>query len=187
MRIRFIGSLICGLLIAATTATAQERPPIDGITGTIALGGTMKKTYDGLNTVVVETMDGFEHLFHLAERTVVHGGKSSGEDLLRGIDEGSTVVVHDTVQGGEEIAHEVDRVGEDGLKTSEGIVTKVDRGTKTISIRLADGSEQTLRLTERAAADAGKDIDAAVGSTKVIVDFSGENGHRVARYFERIA
>jgi hypothetical protein len=33
----------------------------------------------------------------------------------------------------------------------EGVVTRVDRRAKTMSIRLADGSRQTLRLTERAA------------------------------------
>ena len=100
---------------------------------------------------------------------------------------GSRVVVHYTVEGDTKAAHEVDRIADDGLKTIEGVITKVDRRARTISIRLADGSRQTLRLTERAASDVGKDLDATgAGTAKVVVYFDDEAGRRVAHYFKRI-
>jgi hypothetical protein len=68
------------------------------------------------------------------------------------------------------------------------VVTRVDRAGRKISIRLADGSTQTLRLTERAAIDAGNDVDrAAVDATRVVVYYADEAGQRVAHYFKRIA
>ena len=186
MTIRSCGMAIGTLLLGATTSVAQEPPAIPAITGTFAIEGTVQKTYGALNTVLVKTVDGVEHLFHLGERTVLHG--AAGGDALRGIDEGSVVVVHYTLEGDAKIAHEVDRVGRGGLKTTEGTVTKVDRIGKTISIRLAGGGEQTLRLTERAAADVGRDIDGATaGSTRVVVYFSDDTGHEVAHYFRRIS
>jgi hypothetical protein len=113
----------------------------------IAVGGCFRRT----NMKMRSFLDGIEHLNHLTERTVVHGGKAPGGHALSGLDEGSRVVVHDTAEGDHKIAHEVDLLAGDGLKTIEGVVTRVDRRAKTMSIRLADGSRQTLRLTERAA------------------------------------
>jgi hypothetical protein len=64
----------------------------------------------------------------------------------------------------------------------------VDRAGRTISIRLADGSTQTLRLTERAATDVGKDVDREDADTpRVVVYYSDEGGQRVAHYFKRIS
>jgi hypothetical protein len=176
------------LLVGSAASAGQQPPPIGGVTGTIALEGTVEKTNQGVNTVVVKTVDGIEHLFHLTERTVVHGGKAAGDDTLRGLDEGSKVVVHYAVEGDQETVHEVDRVAENGLKTVEGVITKVDRRAKTMSIRLADGSRQTLQLTERAASDVGKDIDGgAIGTAKAVVYVTDESGQRIAHYFKRIS
>jgi thioredoxin reductase len=148
----------------------------------------VEQEYKGANTVVVKTMDGIRHLFHLTGKTVVHGGESAGAEALRGLGAGSTVVVHYLVDGGEQTAIEVDRLDHEGLKTMEGVVTRVDRAARTISIRLADGSTQTLRLTDRAATDVGKDVDrAAADSTRVVVYYANEAGQHVAHYFKRIS
>jgi len=184
-----VSVVTAGLLLIGTAAVgAQQPPPIDGVTGTVALEGTVEKTYEGLNTVVVKTVDGIEHFFRLTERTVVHGGKAAGDDVLRGLDQGSRVVVHYTADGERKTADEVDRVAADGLKTVEGVVTNVDRRAKTMSIRLADGGRQTFRLTERAAADVGKDGDgAAAGTVRVVVYVNDEAGRPIAHFFERIS
>jgi hypothetical protein len=185
------GLLLVGAAVCAgqeVSAGAHEAPPLERPIGTVHLEGTVQKAAEGAHTVGVRTADGIEHLFHLNERTVVHGGTAAGDDALRGLEEGSQVIVHYTTEGGSETAHEIDRVGKDGLQAVEGTVTNVDRRAKTISIRLADGSRQTLRLTERAASDVGKDIDgAADGSARVIVYFNDEAGERVAHFFKRVS
>ncbi len=176
------------LLVAPLMVAAQERPPIDGVTGTVAIEGAVDKTYAGVNTVVVKTEDGIRHLFHLTDRTAVHGGPATGERALRGLDEGSTVVVHYTTEGAEKTALEVDRVADDGLKVIEAVVAKVDRRAKTITIQLADGTRQTLGLTDRAAVDVGKDVDATgVDAAKVVVYYNDETGRRVVHYFKRVS
>jgi phosphotransferase system IIA component len=178
-----------GLLLAGTAVTGgQQPPPIEAPMGTIPLEGVVQKTSEGAHTVVVKTRDGIEHLFHLTGRTAVHGGKDQADDALRGLEEGSTVVVHYTAEGDRITAYEIDRIAGDGLQTIEGTVTKVDRRAKTISIRLADGSRQTLRLTERAASSVGKDLDdAAADTAKVVVYFDDHSGRRVAHYFKRVS
>jgi hypothetical protein len=181
--------LVCGLLLVGTAAAeAQQPPPINGVTGTIAPQSTVEKTYEGINTIAVKTMDGIHHLFHMTGRTAVHGGKAAGDDALGGLDAGSRIVVHDTVEGENKTVDAVDRVADDGLDAVEGVVTKVDQRAKTFSMRLADGSLQTFRLTEHAAIDAGKDIDGvAVGAAKVVVYFNDRTGRRVAHYFTRVS
>jgi hypothetical protein len=176
-----------GLLLVGAVAYAGQAQPIGGVTGTIALEGNVEKFYAGVNTILVKTIDGVEHLIHLTERTVVHGGRAAGGDPLAGIEEGSRVVVHYKVERDNKTAYEIDRIGENGLKTIEGVVVRVDRQAKTMSIRLADGRLQTLGLTERAASDVGKDIDRAAGTAKVVVYFTDEEGRRVAHYFKRVS
>ena len=45
---------------------------------------------------------------------------------------------------------------------------------------------ESFRLTDRAAVDAGKDIDeAAAGVTRVIVYYTGEAGRKVAHFFKK--
>jgi hypothetical protein len=186
---RSMSLVTTGLVLVGSAAFAgQEPPPIPAVTGTIALDGTVQKTYEGLNTVVVKTVDGIEHLFHLTGQTAVHTSVDAEEQTLSGLEAGNRVIVHYTIDGEQETAHEVDRVDENGLKATQGVIMNVDRQTKTMVIRLADGSRQTLELTERAASDVGKDIDtAAMSTTTVVVYYGDEAGRKVAHYFKRVS
>jgi hypothetical protein len=178
--------LVCGgLLIGeASVCLAQTGPDPKA---TIALEGTVDKTYAGAHTVIVKTANGVRHLLHFTDQTVVHG-TATAEDAFHGLEEGSQVVVHSLVQGGTETALEVDRIDKDGLHVMKGTVNHIDRPAKTLSIELEDGSRETLHLTDRAAADVGKDIDRATGdATKVIVYYTDESGHRLAHYFKRVS
>jgi hypothetical protein len=174
-----------GLLTMARPSAAQQPPPIPGVTGTLALEGTVDKTYAGANAIAVTTANGIRHLFHLNQRTVVHGAAGS-EAAFKGVTVGSRVVVHYAMNDGEKTAVEVDHIAADGLHEMKGVVTRVDRGAKQLSIRLADGSDETLQLSDRAAKDVGKDIDRAVDESTVVVYYSEEAVGKVAHYFRRI-
>jgi hypothetical protein len=183
-------AIVCGaaLLVRPAVRAEQQPPPINGVTGTIALEGTVDQTSEAGKTVIVKTVDGIRHLFHVTEKTVVHGGAASGTDTLGGLEAGSRILVHYTATAGQQTAHEVDRLDGKGLKTIEGVVTRVDRGGRELSLRLADGSTQTLRLTERAATDVGRDVDSAADdATRVVVYYADEAGQQVAHYFKRIS
>jgi hypothetical protein len=133
--------------------------------------------------------EGTEHTFHFVGRTAVHGGEMTGEvakESFHGLREGSDVVVHYSAKGSEETAEEIDHIGKGGLKASEGTVTHLDRGAKTVTIKTADGGENVFRLTDHAAEDAGKDIsEGAEKSAKVTVYYTEQAGHKVAHFFSR--
>jgi hypothetical protein len=176
-KILSVSLLAGGLALLPALAGAQVGPPIRG---TIALKGTVDKVYEGANKVAVATEDGVEHIVHLTGHTTVHGGE------LEGLEKGRIVVVHFVPTGGEETAEEIDQLGPNGLKTTEGTVTKVDRKAKTIAIRLQNGSVDTLRLTDRAAVDVGKDVDAGK-PTKVVIYYEDGAGSRMAHFFEKVS
>jgi hypothetical protein len=176
-------TLIALVSSASITLGAQNGPPVQG---TIALEGTMKTFYRAVNTIIVTTIDGVDHVYHFTKDLVVHGGKGRGLDALEGLREGSTVVVHYTMTEAEASAREIDRIGDEGLKVTEGVVTRISRGRKQITIRFDDGKSETLRLTDRAAAEAGKDVDqSATAAVKVIVYYSDEAGRKVAHFFKK--
>jgi hypothetical protein len=174
------------MLLAAVAKPGAQTAPTPPLQGQLATQGTITKFYKGLNVVAVTTVDGAEHLFHYTKELVVHGNPRHGEDALDGVKEGSTIVVHYTKEGANESAQEIDRLGAEGLKETEGVVTRVDRGRKEITLTLANGTTETLQLTERAAADAGKEIgDVEHTSTRVVVYYTDEAGHKVAHYFRK--
>jgi hypothetical protein len=173
--------LLFGAVLLSLPPTASAQVPISGVTGTMQMQGNVDQVYDGASKVIVKTADGIEHLLHITKGTSVHGGDSE----LRGLHPGTPVVVHYTIEGAEFSAQEIDDISASGLKTTEGVVTKVDRKNQTIALRLADGSTQTLRLSERAATDDAKDVAADGVETTVIVYYGEENGQKVAHYFRR--
>jgi hypothetical protein len=184
----FAGMVAVNVIGVADTRAAQQPQPIHGVTGTIATEGTVQETYEGANKILVKTADGIEHLFHLKGRSTVHSGDAAGDEALRGLKKGAPVVVHYTTEGENLTAEEIDRLDDEGLKQIEGVVTAVNRGDRTLSIRLADGTRQTLRLSDRAAANVGKDIDhVRDGTAQVIVYYKDEAGQRVAHYFKRVS
>jgi hypothetical protein len=169
----------------SSTVAAQSSPPAQG---TIALEGTMKKFYRAANVVIVTTIDGVEHAYHFAKDLVVHGGKGSGIDALASLKEGSTVVVHYTVQGPEQAAREVDVIGEEGLEVTEGIVTHVDRRRGQITVRYDNGTSEVFRLSERAAAETRQNLgQSAPSGTTVTIYYSDERGEKVVHYFRRVS
>jgi len=118
----------------------------------------------------------------------VYGGNEThkgAKEAARGLQEGSKVVVHYTKQGTDETAEEIDRIGTDGLKMSEGTITKFDRDARTMTIAIANGTEEIYQLTEPAIAESGIETeDAAKTSAHAIVYYSEEAGHKIAHYFK---
>lgn len=172
--------LVVTALAPSAAPAAQMTPPVRG---TVALQGTMKKLYQAANAVVVTTVDGVEHVYHFTKDLVVHGGK--GSDPLGGLREGSTVVVHYTVNGADATAFEIDSVGEDGLQATEGTVTRIDRGRRQVTVRYDNGRTETFRLTPRAAAEQTPG-GSPTANTRVVVYYSTQSGEKVAHYFERV-
>jgi hypothetical protein len=153
------------------------------------LVGVVLKLDAAASTVVVKAADGTEHTLHFVKRTTVHGAHETAtgaKDAFHGLQEGGQVAVHYTAKGTVETAEEIDNIGKDGLKSSEAVVTHVDRGAKTLGVKTADGAEDTYRLTDSAAKDAGKDIAGGTEkSAKVTVYYTEEAGHKVAHFFKK--
>jgi len=155
-----------------------------------ATHGTITKIDRMAKTIAVKTADGTEHVFYWAKDTSVHGVKTAdlaAKDSWHGLKEGSEVVAHSTKRGTKDTALEVDRVGDNGLKRTEGTVKQLDRSGKKLVIESADGTEHTFRLTDHAATDAGKEVASGTEKgTKVAIYSTEEAGKSVAHFFEKI-
>jgi hypothetical protein len=153
------------------------------------LVGEVLKLDAGAKTVVVKVADGSEHTLHLVKRTTVHGaeGAAAGaKDAFHGLKEGSQVAAHYTAKGTVVTAEEIDNIGKDGLKATEATLIHIDRGAKTLTVKTADGAEETYRLTDRAAKNAGKDLAEGIEkSAKATVYYTEEGGRKVAHFFKR--
>jgi hypothetical protein len=148
-----------------------------------AVVATVKTVDKGTKTVVVKTKDGTEQTFKFTGRTVSHGAEATakgGKDAFVGVKEGDEVVVHYTVKGAEKTAVEVDHLGKDGVRASEVVVKAVDHGAKTVTVKTAQGAEETYHLTAEAVKETGKGLDKA---GKVTVYYTEEAGKKIAHFF----
>lgn len=177
------GAVVLGLALG-TMAYAQNRPPLPN--EPVATEGTMKQFYRGLNFVVVKTVDGVEHVYNFTRDLIVHGGKTPGPDALEGLKEGTIVAIHYSTTDGKALAEEIDVLGDEGLRITEGTVIKIDRGKEEITIRFANGRTETLQMTSRAAAESrGILAEPAAGSGPIVVYYTEKSGRKVAHYFKR--
>jgi hypothetical protein len=181
--------LTAGMSLAGISAKAGEpQVPVQGVTGTIATEGTIQDIDSAGHIILVKAADGIERLFHMGGRSSVHGGDPAADETMRALKKGAHVVVHYTKDGDTLTAEEIDRLDAEGLKQMEGKVTAVNRGKRTISIKLANGTTQVLQLSERAASDVGTDVDGASdGTATVIVYYNNQAGHPVVHYFKRVS
>ena len=155
-----------------------------------AVHGTITKLDVGTKTVVVKTADGTDHSVRFLDNTAVHGFHTAEEGAkgsFHDLKEGTEVVVHYSDAKGKDTAVEIDRVGKDGLKGTEGTISKLDRAGKTITVKTVDGTEHTFELTERAADDGGKDIaNGTEKGTKVVVYSTERTGKNIAHFFDKL-
>ncbi|HTQ95261.1 MAG TPA: hypothetical protein VMH89_00570, partial [Candidatus Acidoferrum sp.] len=94
------------------------------------------------------------------------------------------VVARCTVKGSEKTADEVGKLSKDGMKATKGTISKVDKGTKTVVIKSADGTEKTFEYTDTAAKDMGKAVGAGTEKgAKVTVYYTEEAGKKIAHFF----
>jgi hypothetical protein len=170
---------IVGMVLAlslASTAYASE----DVVT---AVHGSVEKIDSTSKTIVVKTDDGVRHVVHFTDRTAVHGadaGEDATKDSWHGLKVGGEAVVHYTTRGTEDSAVEIDKVGDGGLKATEGAVKGIDRDGKVLVVGTKDGSVETFRLTEHATKDGGKGV---VKGARVTVFYSETAGNKIAHFF----
>ena len=167
---------LIGMMALDVAPVRAQGPPINGVTGTVATEATIKGEHRAANKIVVATEDGVEHVYDAAKGLVVHG--VGGKGPLSDLKPGTTVVIH---YSADNTAQEIDRIGSGGLSTTEGVATKIDRGRKEITIRYDNGTIETLKLTDRAAAE-GKNIGE---DTRIVVYYSDEAGGKVTHYFKK--
>jgi len=179
---KFLSIVALTAFFAVTVVAADEVVSV--------LHGVVTKVDAAAKTIVVKTKDGTEHTIHFVDKTVVKGGEAVGtgaKDAFQGVKEGSEVVTHYTVKGTEEMAVEVDKVGKGGYKVVEGTVTKVGEGGKTITVKAADGTEQTFEVaghgTKVAAVDTAKGTEKGA---KVTVYYTESAGKKVVHFFEKL-
>jgi hypothetical protein len=168
------------ILVPSVSAPAQNRPPLQE---PIALEGTMKQFYKAANVIVVTTIDGVEHAYRFTRDLIVHGGKKPGVDALEDLEEGTTIVVHRTTSGPDAAIAEIDVVGGEGLKVTEGAVAGINRRKQEITLRYANGRTETLKLTPRAVSPSDARFDTSDGAvTHIVVYYVDDAGRKVAHF-----
>jgi hypothetical protein len=169
---RKLGTLAICTIFAAMICIAQDVVSV--------VHGTVKKVDSATKTVVVKTADGTEHTIKVTGDTAYKGTKEG----LDGLKEGTEVVARTTGKGVDETGVEIGKIGKGSVKVTKGTIVKVDKGTKTVVVKTADGTEKTFDFTENAGKDMGKAVGAGTEKgAKVTVYYTEESGKKIAHFF----
>jgi len=172
------------IVVVALFAFVSARAADDVVS---AVHGTVTKTDAATKTIAVKTADGTVHTFKWTGETVTHGTEAGATDTFHGIKEGSDVAVHYTVKGVDKSATEVDRLGKDGIKSVDGVVTKVGEDGKTVTVKTADGTEKVFTTAGHDTASAAKDLGKGTAKAgKVTVYYTEEGGKSVVHFFQKL-
>ncbi|MEP7364904.1 MAG: hypothetical protein ABI972_16755 [Acidobacteriota bacterium] len=92
---------------------------------------------------------------------------------------------------GQDAEHAVKQGAKETAKVVKGTVKSFDKEAKTLTVKTADGTEETLKLSEKATVRTGKDVSKATEATfkegeKVTVHYGGEGAHKVAHAIRRV-
>jgi len=177
-------TVIAGLAAFAAhggSAYAQATRPQGGTTDTVSVEGTIDAVSPA--GLTIRTTDGITQLFVLLEKIFVHDSRPQPDDELSGLHRGMTVVVHYSGTGAEATVQEVDRLDGAGLKITEGRVTSINRDRDQITVRLENGTTETLKLSNRVSRNEGRDLDAA--GSRVVVYYTDDHGVKEVHYFRR--
>jgi hypothetical protein len=142
-------------------AAAQQPPPIQGVTGTIATETSIDETTAAGHGILGKV----KRVLRLNGKSTVPSGDAAGVEALGGLKKGTRVVVSDAAKS---------------VKDVSGSVVALNLGERTISVRLSDDSIQTLRLSDEAEATGDP-------GANVIVYYRNESGQRVAKHFRRVS
>ena len=161
--VRTVGfaALLAAHVMWAAEAAAQQPPPIQGVTGTIATETSIDDTTATGHGILGKV----KRVLHLNGRSTVPSRDAAGEEALGGLKKGTRVVVSDAAKS---------------VKDVSGSVVALNLGERTISVRLPDDSIQTLRLSDEAEA-------AGDPGANVIVYYRNESGQRVSKHFRRVS
>jgi hypothetical protein len=167
----WLGPLLLGAFAIATpTADAQILvPPNNGFNATIALPSTVDAFWTGVNEGLEKAGDGLDHL--------VDGkgpGMRKGAGSLDSLRPGTPVAVQYMVKGIQASTDGASQIGVDTSGANEGVITKVDRGKKEVTVRFADGQTQKLESENSFTSH----------SSRAILYYRDESGRRVAHYFK---
>ena len=171
-----VAPLMTGVAAAQLTTytgptTTTGRVIVGPLTGAIGLESTIDTFYSRVHSLVKAMGLGGG----------IERSRTRGLEVVDSLQPGAPVVAYYAVKGVQASASNVDRVGPDGLNVNEGVITRVDRSSKRITIKFSHGSTETLRSTRHGVQDA----DGSVHS-RVIVYHTNPSGQIVAHYFKPV-
>jgi hypothetical protein len=77
-------------------------------------------------------------------------------------------------------------LAEDVFKAMTGVVKSIDKGTKTMVVKTADGTEHTVKWTEKTTVEGAKDTGKGVGKASVeTYDGAKEGAKLTVKYTEK--
>ena len=196
----------------------QSESPTPRSTGQAAehsVIGTIQTVDTAGKTVAIKTADGVEQTVRLTDRTVVRDAEkagratetmgkvvgTAGKEVARAVGaaaltgkEGTDAFVLYTGEGADKTATLVEHAPKGGLKVLDGTVVRAEEGGKTVVVKTAAGTEETLHLSEEASVDTGRGIQTVVEAAgrelkegdRVTVHYTEAGSRKVAHLFKRM-
>jgi Cu/Ag efflux protein CusF len=143
---------------------------------THSVSGVVESVDPANGTITVKSDDGAMHTVKLTKSTKVGGLEGDvkaigdgtaelGKDIWKDTKKGAHVVVQYTEDGAEKSAQIVVHGWDSSVKTSKGVIKKIDKEARTVTVKTKDGAEHVYDVTKDATVTVAKKIAKAGEAT----------------------
>ncbi|MGC2720685.1 MAG: hypothetical protein WA209_13950, partial [Candidatus Acidiferrales bacterium] len=99
--------------------------------------------------------------------------------------------VHDVPEGADKVGRSIVFVGDKTVDKTDGTIFRIDKKTKTVSVKMADNTVKVFSVSSHATVNAGKDVfhysEVSMKEGDHVVVYSTEEGGKaVAHAFEHL-
>jgi Cu/Ag efflux protein CusF len=159
-----------------------------------AVVGQLMKFDAASKTAVVKLAAGTVEVFKVTENTLVQGVKDGVNLAALAGNEGGYFVVRYTEEGANKTAESFRYIGAEFPKVTDGTITGIDKAGHAITIKTADGAEETYHLSDKCVIDTGMDIaegaeavSQALRNGEIItIHYTTEGGKKIAHLVKEV-
>jgi hypothetical protein len=167
--------------LSSNVLLAQKTPPPRQAPSGVNVSDAV---YKGAGALAGATVAGVKAVGQAVEDLVTPGNKTV--DGLEGLRKKSVVVVHYPPRIAPASLRKPDADDEDLIRV-EGVVTRIDRGRKEITVRFDSSTTETFQLIPLDPVTGSATAPTPPDPTAILIDYSDETGQRVERTFRKKA
>ena len=150
--------LLVALVCLTSTLASRDASAATNKRESYLVLGTIENIDTAANTITVKLSDGTDKTLQLGKRLMVNGREETRSRAESALTARERAVIYYTDKGTDETAVDVESLSHAMRRTITGTLIRADKDGKTVTLRTANGKEETFRVQNDAVIETGDGV-----------------------------